>query len=195
MSDIIILGTPINPYEAFASILGIIAVFFQIKEKIAFWPLWLITSFIYIFIFFESKLYALMTLQFYYVGNSIYGWYKWQKGVKEDSGKIKSLTPKQWGYVILAAIIMTVVFYFVLDHYTDSTVPALDGLVTALSFTASWLLAQKFLQQWLFWIIADSISIYVYFTQELYPTCIFFTVLTIMATIGYFQWKKVVKTY
>ncbi len=195
MSDIIILGTPINPYEAFASILGIIAVFFQIKEKIAFWPLWLITSFIYIFIFFESKLYALMTLQFYYVGNSIYGWYKWQKGVKEDSGKIKTLTPKQWSYVILAAMVMTVIFYFVLDRYTDSTVPVLDGLVTALSFTASWLLAQKFLQQWLFWIVADSISVYVYFTQGLYPTCLFFTVLTILATIGYFQWKKVVKTY
>ncbi len=190
MDDILIAGVAINPLEAFASALGIVAVFFQVKQKLAFWPLWIITALIYIYIFFISKLYALMSLQFYYVAISVYGWYNWIKGKAEDDDKIKLLTGKQWVYILFALLVLTVVFYMFLDRFTDSVVPFWDGFATALCFVASWMLSHKYLQHWLMWIVADVVSTGVYFSQELYPTTVFFFVLTFMAVIGYFQWKK-----
>jgi len=194
MTEIIIGGVQINLLEAFASALGIIAIYFQIKQKLIFWPLWIITSAIYIYIFFTSKLYALMSLQLYYVAISVYGWYQWFKGNQEEDGNIKMLKGKGWGIVGIFAAVLSVIFYVVLHKFTDSPVPFLDGFVTALSFIASWLLSHKYLQHWLMWIVADSISTVVYFTQGLYPTMIFFLVLTFMAYIGYGQWKKEVAT-
>jgi nicotinamide mononucleotide transporter len=190
MDNIILFGTEINPLEAFASAMGIVAVYFQVKQKLAFWPLWIFTALIYIYIFFVSKLYALMSLQFYYVGISIYGWYQWIKGNQEDDGKINLLTFRQWMLTLAAAATLTVAFYFFLKNFTDSSVPFWDGFATALCFVASWLLSHKFLQHWLMWIVADIVSTGVYFSQKLYPTTIFFLVLTFMAIIGYFQWKK-----
>ncbi len=193
MDNIILFGAEINPLEAFASAMGIVAVYFQVKQKLAFWPLWILTAFIYIYIFFVSKLYALMSLQFYYVAISIYGWYKWVKGNEEDDGKINFLTFRQWIMTLASVAFLTVAFYFFLKNFTDSTVPFWDGFATALCFVASWLLSHKFLQHWLMWIVADVVSTGVYFSQKLYPTTIFFLVLTFMAVIGYFQWKKQIK--
>ena len=194
MYEISIFGTSINLIEAFASAIGIIAIFFQVKQKILFWPLWILTALIYIYIFFISKLYALMVLQFYYVGISIYGWKQWIKGNKDDEGKIKNLSLKQMLYTVFSVTILTVIFYFLLKRYTDSNVPAWDGFVTAMSFVASWLLSHKFLQHWIMWIIADIVAAGVYFYKDLYPTTIFYLVLTVLATIGFIQWKKQIKT-
>ena len=74
--------------------------------------------------------------------------------------------------------------------FTDSKVPVGDAFTTALSITATWLLARKILENWLFWIVVDLISTILYVYKSLYPSAILFFVLTVLAVIGYFKWKK-----
>jgi nicotinamide mononucleotide transporter len=75
-------------------------------------------------------------------------------------------------------------------HLTDSPVPYLDAVSTSLSIVATWMLARKILENWLLWIVADLISTGLYIYKGLWPTTVLFLVYTVLAVVGYFQWKR-----
>lgn len=77
-----------------------------------------------------------------------------------------------------------------LSHYTDSQVPYWDGLTTALSIVATWMLAKKKIEHWLLWVFVDAISIGLFIYKDLYPTTLLFLVYTILAVYGYWEWKR-----
>ena len=83
--------------------------------------------------------------------------------------------------------------YFVLDRYTDSTVPLGDSFTTALAIVATWMLTQKIIEQWFLWIIANVVSIGLYIYKGLYPTVILYAVYAVMAVYGYVEWKRSMK--
>jgi nicotinamide mononucleotide transporter len=87
-------------------------------------------------------------------------------------------------------VIAFVSMAFLLQRYTNTDVPIIDAFVTALSFIATWLLAKKKIENWIVWIVVDFVSVGIYVYKELYATIILFSVLTILAFVGYFQWKK-----
>ena len=148
---------------------------------------------LYIVVFYKSRFYADMSFQFYYLLISIYGWYYWLSGKKRKStGSIiaKKLNPVQWVYALVFSAMFFLLIYFILKSLTDSDVAIGDAFTTSLSFVATWLLARKIIENWLFWIVVDMTSAGLYIYKGLYPTAILFTVLTILAFIGYFKWKK-----
>jgi len=75
-------------------------------------------------------------------------------------------------------------------HYTDTQVPYWDGLTTALSIVATWMLARKKIEHWLVWVVVDAISMGLFIFKELYPTTLLFLVYTVLAVYGYAEWKK-----
>ncbi|MEE4286653.1 MAG: nicotinamide riboside transporter PnuC [Mariniphaga sp.] len=185
-----------NKIELLGALLGLLYIFFSIKQHILTWPTGLFTSVLYIVVFFQSGFYADMGLQVYYVFISIYGWYFWLKGGKKNSvGHQKKLparkTPKN---LLIHLLLTTIVIYsgilFILLNYTNSTVPYMDSLTTALSITATWMLAKKYSEHWIIWIFVDLFSAGLYVYKELWPTVILFLVYTVMAVLGYFEWKK-----
>jgi nicotinamide mononucleotide transporter len=185
-----------NKIELLGALLGLLYIFFSIKQHILTWPTGLFTSVLYIVVFFQSGFYADMGLQVYYVFISIYGWYFWLKGGKKNSvGHQKKLparkTPKNLLiHLLLATIIIYSGILFILLNYTNSTVPYMDSLTTALSITATWMLAKKYIEHWIIWIFVDIFSAGLYVYKELWPTVILFLVYTVMAVLGYFEWKK-----
>ncbi len=185
-----------NWLEVFGTATGLLYIFLSIKEKIYLWPVGLITSTVYIYIFFTSKFYADMGLQFYYVFVSIYGWFYWVKGSKKEKShqkeelKVKK-TPLKTGLILIPVTMVIFIFLgWFLKNYTDSPVPYWDALTTSASIVATWMLARKYLEQWLVWVAVDLISTGLYFVKGLYPTVVLFIVYTIMAVVGYFQWRK-----
>ena len=88
------------------------------------------------------------------------------------------------------SILLFAIIYFILKYFTDSDVPLGDAFTTALSFVATWLLARKILENWIFWIIVDMVSTGLYVYKGLYATAVLFFVLTFLAFIGYYKWKK-----
>jgi nicotinamide mononucleotide transporter len=185
-----------NKVEVLGALLGILYIFFSIRQHILTWPTGLLTSLLYTFVFFRSGFYADMGLQVYYVAISLYGWYYWLRGGKKvtDAGK-KQVPVKQTPRIILLySLMVTMAIYgvllFILLHFTDSTVPCMDSATTALSITATWMLAKKYIEHWLIWIFVDIFSAGLYVYKELWPTVILFLVYSGMAVLGYMEWKK-----
>ncbi len=198
MADIIFNWVINNSIELLGAALGILYIFLSIKQNIFTWPAGLLTSALYIVVFYQSGFYADMGLQFYYVFISIYGWYHWHKGdIHSDAGQnekaelpVKKLTRKVTVKIITAFLLIYMAILFILLKYTDSTVPFMDTLTTALSIIATWMLAEKYIEHWLIWIFADLISAGLYIYKGLWPTVLLFLIYTAMAVAGYLEWKK-----
>jgi nicotinamide mononucleotide transporter len=182
-----------NYIELLGAILGVTYIFFSIRQNILTWPVGLLSSILYVWVFLVSKLYADMSLQLYYVVISIYGWYEWLHGsrsVKSEVLKVSRLSLKLGLVLAAVSIFIFLLIWYILNDYTDSPVPMADALATSLSIVATWMLARKILEHWLVWIFVDTFSIGLFWYKDLLPTVILFVVYTVMAIVGFIEWKK-----
>ncbi|MEQ9091773.1 MAG: nicotinamide riboside transporter PnuC [Balneola sp.] len=177
--------------EWVAVICGVASVIYSMRENILVYPIGIISVLIYVYLAFEYKLYADMGVNGYYFVMSVYGWYYW---TNTDGNKdqipvtINSLRENFYSVGILAGSFGILVF--VLINFTDSDVPFWDASTTAFAILGMWLMARKKLENWIAWIITDLISIPLYFYKGLVLTSFQFLIFTILATMGYFAWKK-----
>jgi len=186
-----------NYIELLGALFGLLYIILSIKQNIWCWPIGLITSALYIYVFFITKFYADMGLQVYYLVVSIYGWYFWMfggKSTKKDDLKISNVGFRRFLYLAVATAVLFGIIAFILVNFTDSEIPYWDAFTTAGSFVATWMLARKIIEHWLIWIIVDSVSLGLYIYKGLYATVILFAVYTLLAVIGYIEWKKELKT-
>jgi nicotinamide mononucleotide transporter len=182
--------------EIFGALSGFIYIFLEIKANKWMWPVGFITSLVYVFVFFDAKFYADMSLQFYYIFISIYGWYLWLKGEQHSNKKeyqISHVRLKDIAGLSIFFVIAFVLISYILVKYTDSPLPYWDTLTTALSIVATWMLAKKLIQHWYLWVVINLIAMGLYIYKDLYPTSILHLVYTIFAVIGYFEWKRMMQ--
>lgn len=178
--------------EWFGVFTGILCVWLAARNIIYNWPIAIISVIIYIFIFFESKLYADMGLQFYFLAMNIYGWYYWSRksNQAEESRPVSVITNKEIGLSIVGVIVFTGIIGFLLKSNTDASFPFIDSFCTACSVVAQVFLARKVLQNWLIWIFVDIIYVGVYVSKDLYATAIMYALYIYIATMGYLEWRK-----
>jgi nicotinamide mononucleotide transporter len=180
--------------EAVAVIFGILSVWFAKKENILVFPTGIISVLIYIYICFFARLYADMGINFVYFVMSIYGWIMWSK---KDAKK--HVLPISWcskkDHLISAGMIIGffILLTYFLSNYTDSNVPIIDSLTTAIFIAAMWLMARKKIENWIYWIVGDIISIPLYFYKDLALTSIQFTVFLVLAIMGFIEWRNKLK--
>lgn len=182
-----------NYIEILGAVSGLIYLYLEIKENIWLWPLGIITSTFYIYIFFVSKFYADMGLQFYYLGVSAYGWWHWVRGGAKSSTGILPVTRLKLNLAIKLFAVTSLLFIllvYILKEFTDSPVPYGDAFTTALSITATWMLARKIIEMWWIWVVVNAVSLGLYLYKGLYPTSVLFVFYTSMSVVGYLQWRK-----
>jgi len=195
-----------NYIEVFGTVAGIIYVFLEIRQKIWLWPVGIVTSAVYVWVFFTSKFYADMTLQGYYLVISFIGWYWWGKGVgqgaegKEQKSEVAKeelqVTRLKFRTGVRLAVVFVLLFYgmwLILSKLTDSPVPVRDSFVTSLSIIATWMLARKIFEHWYLWIVVNFVSALLFLTRGLYPTVILYLVYGVMSFVGLIEWKKTIK--
>jgi nicotinamide mononucleotide transporter len=181
-----------NWIEIAGAVLSLIYLYLSIRQKVSLWFFGILSSLFYVVVFFQTKFYADMSLQFYYVIISIYGWINWKQG-KQNTGEelpASRMSGRLIVYLAIATGLVYLAYYIVLANFTDSTIPKADSLVGALSVIGTWMLARKLIENWLVWIIADGLCVGLYIYKGLYPTVILFVVYTLMSIVGYYQWKK-----
>lgn len=186
-----------NFTELFGSILGLIYIWLSIRQNILTWPVGLLSSLFYIAIFFESKLYAGMSLQFYYAAMSVYGWYYWKSAKNNETGEkigVRFTLIKEWLLIFVAFLVIFTVIVLALQKFTDSDVPYIDALTTTAGIIATLMMARKLIENWIIWIIADSISIFMYIEKQLWLTALLYLVFTVMAIFGFIEWQKTIKS-
>ena len=177
--------------EGLAVSTGLASVWFSVKERIWVYPIGLISVSIYVYLSFIYGIYADMGINIYYVFMSIYGWYRWLQ--PSESGAAKEITRnsgKEWLLSIVLFLLSWVILFVILQRFTDSEIPLWDSLTTSLAIVGMWLMAEKKVEHWLFWIATDLLSIPLYYYKNLLLTSGQFFVFTILAVIGWLQWNK-----
>jgi len=182
---------------AYIEVLGVLSsliyLYFSVRQKIWLWPFGILSSGLFIYIFFVTGFYADMSLQGYYLVISCYGWYHWVYGNGGDKAGNLQVSRASVKVLALSALIFVILFIAiaqVLCQFTDSDVPWGDAFTTAASIIATWMLARKILEHWLLWIVIDAVAAGLYLYKAMYPTTLLYFIYAGIAIVGYFQWKK-----
>tara|TARA_B100000029_G_scaffold469845_1_gene508093 strand:+ start:7935 stop:8525 length:591 start_codon:yes stop_codon:yes gene_type:complete len=176
--------------EFMAVFLAVIYLVLAIKQNIYCWLAAFLSSVLYIGIFSSVQLYMESILQIFYVVMAIYGWYQWRHGIKRDVG-IKINTWRIRKHVIVIMIIGTFswLFGWIMSH-TESVFPFLDAFTTIGAVVATFMVARKVLENWIYWFIIDCVSIYLYLSRELYFTALLFLIYIFLIVIGLRTWWR-----
>lgn len=186
-------ATPLNIFlELLAVVLGILSVWFAKKEHILVFPIGIISTLLYVYICHQFALYGDAFINIYYTLMSLYGWLMWRKLVAGNEiqithSSIKDMTKALVIFSTTAVFVVLVYLYF--DRFNQIT-DYFDTFTTGIFFAAMWLMANKKIEHWLFWIVGNIISIPLYFTKGLGFSGVQFTIFLILAILGYQEWKK-----
>ena len=178
--------------ELIAVSFGIASVIFAKNENILVFPTGIISTILYIIICYNFILYGDMLINIYYTLMSLYGWYLWSFKVSGENVVITTSKKDDVAksiFIFLSTIVIISCIYVYFDRMRNMT-DYLDTFTTAIFFTAMWLMANKKIEHWIFWIIGNLISIPLYFVKGLGFSSIQFTIFLILAIIGYMEWKK-----
>ncbi|MCL2412955.1 MAG: nicotinamide riboside transporter PnuC [Bacteroidales bacterium] len=196
--------------EIFAVVTGLLYVYLQIRQNKTMWIVGFISSAMFVYVFFTSQIYAQSAIYVYYVVISVYGYFRWSGMAKDKRQKTKgaspiaeqsdngeaypspfALRPLPLICLVVICLILSANVGWVLTK-TDSPIPYFDGLIAGFSIVATWMVTQKIIQHWYFWIGINLFCVPLYLSQGLYFTAFMFLVYFIMSIIGLKEWKKTV---
>jgi nicotinamide mononucleotide transporter len=175
--------------ELIAVLFAIAYLLLAVRENILCWSAALVSTFIFLFIFWQVRLYMESALQIYYIGMAVYGWHQWTRSGEGDL-TISSWNLKQHITAAVLIAIATIVSGYMLGAGTDARLPFLDSFTTWSSVLTTYMVARKILENWLYWLVIDAASIYLYLDRELYFTAILFAIYIIIIFFGWFSWLK-----
>ncbi len=176
--------------EAIAVIFGLLSVYFSGRNHIAVYPTGIVNVLLYVYICFNSKLYADMGIQMYYFVMSVYGWIHWKQVQQNEQSGIMHNTSRENLRDAGLFFLFFGLIYALLRHYTDSDVPFWDSLTTAIFLVAMYLMARKKIEHWLWWIAGDIMVIPLFIYKGLVLTAFQYVVFTALAIYGFWQWKQ-----
>ena len=170
--------------EYFGVITGLLYLFLEIKQHKAMWVVGFLTSLVYVFVFLSS----------------IYGFYQWTRKKHETHTENDSLPSDRILYTHLSlplfvgiigtlAVVFAILWYL-LHQFTDSPIPVGDAFTTSVGIVATWMLARRIIEHWIFWVIVNLVSVYLYYLRGLYPTMLLYFCYATLAIVGYYNWRK-----
>ncbi|SDW15080.1 nicotinamide mononucleotide transporter [Marininema mesophilum] len=178
--------------EVWTTITGLLCVYLNARENIWGFPIALINVSIFFIMFYQVHLYADMGLQVFFFILSVIGWYFWLTGDKnsKDVRVTRNMTKNETIITIGTILVGGMLWAFLLDKFTDASIPYLDATLAVASIIAQYFLSRKVLQNWLIWIFINVFSIGMYWYKELYMTSGLYLLFLGIATWGYFSWKQ-----
>ena len=177
--------------EFLGVVFGIGSVFFSRKENILVYPVGMVSTVIFIYLYIIHGLYADASVNFYYTVMSVIGWIMWSR--KKEGSEILHITKsnkKEWIQSIIFFIVCWIILFVVLKNFTDSTVPQADAFTSAAAFTGMWLMNKKKVENWIWWIITNIASIPLNYYKGLAFTSFQYIVLLVLAIAGLKEWTK-----
>ena len=184
----------INPIlmEITAVVFAIIYLLLAVKQDVRCWYAAIFSSFLYFFIMMSANLYMEAYLQIFYIFMAIYGWFQWNK-ISEDKSKfiIRTWSIKQHLIVVSSVISLAYISGSLLNIYTEAALPFIDALTTWGAIIATYMVAKKLLENWIYWFVIDSISVLLFMSRGLYLTSVLFFVYLIIIYFGYKSWTKI----
>lgn len=176
--------------EIAANITVALAIFLAGRNNINTWWIGIIGCILFGVLFYQSQLYADVTLQVFFVITSLIGWYSWAKG---QSGDELPITRTHKGLLlgsVIAALIIGGIYALILHRFTDAYAPGWDSLMLVMSVTAQILLMKRKLENWMFWLIVNTIAVPLFYSRGLQLTAILYAAYWIHAIFAFMKWRK-----
>ncbi len=187
--------------EIVAASLGILSVWYAKKANILVYPTGIVSVLLYVYICYHAELYADMGINAYYFIFSVYGWIMWsRKDENKEELPVTYSDLKTWlisiGVFLISLVVIQVLLrIFKADDaaYWSTFVPYTDTFTTAVAIVGMWLMAKKKVENWIFWIATDVVSVPLYIYKGLVFTSLQYFVFLVLAVLGYFEWKRLAK--
>jgi len=179
--------------EIIAVIFGLLSVWFSKQNNVLVFPTGMISTSIFVYLLYKWVLLGDMIINGYYFVMSIYGWYYWTKRKNNIVTPITKLNFKEKkisAYIFISSIILIFLVYQYFNKWNSITA-YIDNLTTAIFFVGMWLMANRKLENWIFWIIGDLISVPLYLYKGLVFTSLQYFIFTFIAIAGYYSWKRI----
>ena len=183
-----------NLIEITAVVLAILYLVLAVKQNILCWVCGIISSALFFFIMRSAGLYMEAYLQIFYVFMGFYGWSQWKKETINKENFVVHTWSKLHHFLALSMIlILSFLSGTLLSKFTDSSLPFLDALVTWGAVVATYMVAKKLLENWLYWLVVDSISILLFISRDLWLTACLFGIYIVIIMFGFRSWRQALK--
>ena len=178
-------------WEALAVVLAIAYLVLAIRQNPWCWAAAAVSTLLYLFIMFQSRLYMQSLLQIYYLAMAAYGWYHWRHPRTTDGELPVTVWPLRYhAFAIAAVLLLVFISADLLQRYSDGALPYLDAFTAWGAIVATFMVTRKVLENWLYWFVIDSVSIGLYLDRELYFTAGLFAAYLVLVVIGYRSWRS-----
>ena len=181
-----------NSLEITAVIFAILYLILAVKQNILCWIAGIISSVLYFFIMQKAGLYMEAYLQVFYVVMGIYGWSQWSASNASNPSFIVNTWSKYQHMIAISIILaLSLLSGFLLERYTDAALPFLDALVSWGAVVATYMVAKKLLENWIYWFVIDATSIFLFIERGLWLSAVLFATYLVIIFFGYQSWNKV----
>lgn len=185
-----------SPWEMVAVALAIAYLLLAMKESQWCWYCAFLSTAIYTLLFWHVSLLMESALNVFYMVMAVYGWWEWKYGGARHEGvSIHRWQPNKHLIGLVAVAMVTLVSGYLLVENTWAARPYVDSFTTWASVVTTWMVARKVLENWLYWIVIDSVSVFLYLDRGLQLTALLFVVYVIIAIFGYFNWRDLEKSH
>ncbi len=188
-----LIGTPVTWLELLAFVLALANIACNVFEIHWGWPLSVVASALYAWLFYASRLYGEAGVNIFFAIASLWGWWQWLRGHRADSDaplQIVHLTRRGWLQCLTGYAAAWLVCALLLRFVTDSTVPWADGFVTAGSIVGTLLLARKFIENWPLWLLVNAASVALFAYKGLTLTVLLYVIFFLLAIWGWLGWRN-----
>tara|TARA_X000000368_G_scaffold211620_1_gene167245 strand:- start:7986 stop:8567 length:582 start_codon:yes stop_codon:yes gene_type:complete len=180
-----------NWFEIVAALLAIAYLLLAMRQDARCWIAWIISSLMYLFVMYSAGLYMEAGLQIFYLLMGFYGLYQWQyKLANNETLKIKVWPITTHMMCLTALFLLVITSGYILSNNTDAASPYIDAFTTWGAIIASYMVAKKILENWIYWFVIDFVSVFLFVSRELYPTALLFCLYLFLVIIGYRSWKN-----
>ncbi|MBD1387814.1 nicotinamide mononucleotide transporter [Neiella sp. HB171785] len=178
-------------WEAVAVVLAIAYLLLAMRASLWCWPAAFVSTLIYTLLFWHVALLMESVLNVFYMVMAVYGYWQWRWGGKLDNEgvEVHSWTLSRHLVVILATAVASLVVGYVMATYTHAAMPYLDAATTCFAVVTTFMLAYKVLENWLYWVVIDIASIYLYMEKGLMLTSLLFVGYVVLAAVSYWLWR------
>ena len=180
-----------NWFEIVAALLAIAYLLLAMRQDSRCWIAWILSSLMYLFVMYSAGLYMEAGLQIFYLLMGFYGLYQWQyKLANNEALKIKVWPITTHMMCLTTLFLLVLTSGYILSNNTDAASPYIDAFTTWGAIIASYMVAKKILENWIYWFVVDFVSVFLFVSRELYPTALLFCLYLILVIFGYRSWKN-----
>lgn len=176
--------------------MGLLYLWWEYHANSRMWIVGAVMPMVSMWLYFRKGLYADFAINIYYLAMALYGYIAWTFGFarrKKPPLPVRHARPVVSAASVGVLLVVWALLYLWLEYLTDSNVPVADAFTTAGSIVGTWMLARKYIEQWIYWIAVDTVCVVLYIYKQIPFYAVLYAVYTVVAVFGYFKWVRLAR--